>query len=416
MATITASPSTTNAIVGSILADIIWDETALQYMTAGSNLGTISEELLANVQDQYGNRPIDAAFAFENVMRQSYSAMGAVSKLTITQTTDAGQAEFVLVSVNAPRSTTEGFHNFPGTTFRDDAQTDSWQVGAFNSGLKSLTSSGEVGGGAYVNWTIMHELGHSVGLLHTHSESKGTPPLPEIGNLDNERFSVMSYNSAANGIKAGHAVSYMSLDVAALQTLYGANTDYASGDSTYALTNARSAPLSLAEGNMSIGQAYACIWDGGGDDTISYASAGRGVVLNLNAATLDKSIDLGLDALRGLDAVDDLSKQQRKELFGDAWTAGGSWSYVKGQVGGYSIANGAVIENAIGGDKRDLLIGNSADNELTGGAGRDTLYGHGGNDILTGGAGADIFVYSEGAIISDFNAAEGDILVGNWPV
>jgi serralysin len=412
MATVTASPTTTNAIVGSILADTIWGESALQYMTTG-DLDTVSSDFVDTVKGHYGNRAIDAVFAFEANMRQSYDAMAAVSNLTVAQTTDAGLADFVLVSVNAPRSVTEGFQYFPGTSFRDEAETDSWQVGAFNSGLKSLTADGEVGGGAYGNWTIMHELGHGVGLLHTHSEKKGLPPLPEIGNLDNERFSVMSYNPAANGNLAGHAVTYMSLDVAALQTLYGANNAWASGDSTYSLTNARTAPLSLAEGDMSIGRAFACIWDGGGEDTISYAGSGKSTVLNLNAATLDKSIDLGLDALRGLDIIGTLARSQRKEMFSDDYTAGASWSYVKGQVGGYSIANGAVIENATGGDRRDLLIGNEADNILTGGNGRDTLYGHGGNDVLVGGAGADTFVYSLGATIADFE--EGiDILAGDW--
>ena len=45
-----------------------------------------------------------------------------------------------------------------------------------------------------------------------------------------------------------------------------------------------------------------------------------------------------------------------------------------------------------------------------------TLYGNGGTDVLTGGLVADIFIYSVGATILDFNADEGDVMVGDWPV
>jgi subtilisin-like proprotein convertase family protein len=51
------------------------------------------------------------------------------------------------------------------------------------------------------------------------------------------------------------------------------------------------------------------------------------------------------------------------------------------------IAPGTVIENAMGGDGNDLLIGNAADNVLWGGRGDDVLKGGAGNDILLPGAG-----------------------------
>ena len=47
-------------------------------------------------------------------------------------------------------------------------------------------------------------------------------------------------------------------------------------------------------------------------------------------------------------------------------------SRADGIFGGYTIANGVVIENAIGGKGNDTLIGNSADNSLDGGAGDDS--------------------------------------------
>ncbi len=47
------------------------------------------------------------------------------------------------------------------------------------------------------------------------------------------------------------------------------------------------------------------------------------------------------------------------------------------------------IENLIGSDYNDLLIGNRQANELSGGAGNDLIRGFGGRDLINGGAGAD---------------------------
>ena len=67
----------------------------------------------------------------------------------------------------------------------------------------------------------------------------------------------------------------------------------------------------------------------------------------------------------------------------------------------------ANIENIIGGNGADRLIGNSLDNSLVGGLGDDNLRGNGGNDSLTGGVGNDIltgdagtdrFIYSSGRV------------------
>jgi subtilisin-like proprotein convertase family protein len=53
------------------------------------------------------------------------------------------------------------------------------------------------------------------------------------------------------------------------------------------------------------------------------------------------------------------------------------------------IENQTIIENAIAGDGKDTITGNSANNELRGGRNTDTLIGGDGNDILFGGKQAD---------------------------
>lgn len=67
---------------------------------------------------------------------------------------------------------------------------------------------------------------------------------------------------------------------------------------------------------------------------------------------------------------------------------------------------------ARGGD--DVLFGGAGDDVIHGQSGDDVLIGGSGTDTLTGGSGADEFVLSEGRnIVSDFNAAEGDLIRSN---
>ncbi|HYE44700.1 MAG TPA: calcium-binding protein, partial [Caulobacter sp.] len=68
---------------------------------------------------------------------------------------------------------------------------------------------------------------------------------------------------------------------------------------------------------------------------------------------------------------------------------GGFMNYAYGIHGGYTIANGVVIENGTTGSGNDHLRGNDAANTLRANAGNDTLLGMGGNDRLEGGIGND---------------------------
>ena len=65
-----------------------------------------------------------------------------------------------------------------------------------------------------------------------------------------------------------------------------------------------------------------------------------------------------------------------------------------GGAGGAGSVSFVSIENAVGSNFADLLIGSAGDNGLEGGAGNDTLNGGDGADRLTGGAGADSFILS----------------------
>lgn len=64
-----------------------------------------------------------------------------------------------------------------------------------------------------------------------------------------------------------------------------------------------------------------------------------------------------------------------------------------------------------GDDGVDFMYGRGGRDTLNGGAGTDFLNGGGGRDTLTGGDDADWFVFGRRDTITDFNVAEGDIIL-----
>ena len=193
------------------------------------------------------------------------------------------------------------------------------------------TGALEQGGYGFI--TIIHELGHGLGLAHPHDTGGTSTIFPGVtsafgdyGDFDLNQgvYTTMSYNRGWQTNPSGEpapisAFGYqgtpMALDIAVLQAKYGANLSYRTGADTY-----------LLPASNDVGTFYSCIWDAGGVDTIVHDGSAPAVI-DLRAATLQ--VEAG---------------------------GGGFLSYVDGVFGGFTIANGVVIENARGGSGggRDL--------------------------------------------------------------
>lgn len=437
MALTTGKPFIAIDLLNDITALTIWDDSVIQYGYGNKFVLGLDTEFKQVFHSMFGNAKPDANFAFASLATRAFRMIDGVAGIDLEFTADPDTVDLVLTSTNdKPKSSLEGFFQFPGSS---DVGGESWSIGAFNSGLKPMLAKPEQGGGQYANWTVLHEIGHSLGLMHTHNENNGKA-LASVGKfMDNERYSVMSYNGASQATNHGHAVSMMALDVAALQSLYGAEV-YADDGSNYTLMNAKGGKLSLAEGDVQIGRAYYCIWDSGGSDTIDYKGGSKSVLINLNDATLDTSgnstelRDL-FAQMKATNFFQVMSKELKSGILDEWHNAGGFFSQVLdvknhkfvGSDGGYSIAHGAEIENATGGKGADMIVGNEQDNSilglngddtilcgdgedrLSGGGGVDWIDGGTGNDFLWGGAKKDIFVFSDGYgvdTIMDFDKAD----------
>lgn len=333
--------------------------------------------------------------------QQAFDLISAATGLTFRTVDRASEADLKLVlDLNEGEGDFLGYFNPPGEANEG--------VGVFDGRQWDRAPGGSLDAGGYDFVTIVHELLHGMGLAHPHDNGGGSAVFPGVSaenddfgylSLNQGVFTTMSYNTGYPDVIAGHdgekwGFEYgpMALDIAVLQQKYGANRDWATGDDTYVLP-----------GSNKVGTFFQAIWDAGGTDTITYDGR-RDAVIDLREATL------------------------RYEVGG-----GGFVSSATGIAGGFTIAAGAVIENAIGGAGRDTLVGNDGQNALSGragddrlsggenrdrlkggdgddalrgGDGRDWLSGGSGADNLTGGSGRDRFVFAAG----HSDAADRDVI------
>jgi len=199
--------------------------------------------------------------------------------------------------------------------------------------------------GSYAFLAVMHEMGHALGLKHPFEGSGAVSATLPVA-YDSQTYTIMSY-SAKPGDDTTH-FSYspttpMSLDIAAIQYVYGANKTYHAAGNTYAFNDASTY--------------HETIWDAGGDDAIEYTG------------TYEAIIDLREGSGSAIGRPVYVVSLHGTNLY---------------SVNNVWVAYGTTIENARGGSANDVITGNAADNGLMGGAG---------NDTLDGGSGVDTAIY-----------------------
>jgi hypothetical protein len=231
------------------------------------------------------------------------------------------------------------------------------------------------GPGSYGYSTLLHEIGHALGLAHPF---EGAVRLPV--EEDGYDYTLMSYTASAGD--PGSWVDFepttpMPYDVLAIQHLYGANTSHRAGDDLYVFRQGE--------------RYFQTIWDAGGNDTIAWEGSTEGALIDLEPGAWSM---LG-DPLTYWSAD-----------FQSTWTGFET----------VAIAPGAWIENARGGAAGDVLIGNERDNRLEGGGGDDSILGGGGIDtvVWSGAASGYRLGFTDGYLtVTDKTGAEGSDMLAD---
>lgn len=372
--------------VDGLLSGVKWATTSLTFSFPDSASDYAYRGYL-NVRDTFA----PATEGLAEAARAGFAFYAEVSGLEFAELTGAADAEADLM---IGRSSAPGtaFAYFP---FSGDEGGDAW----FNR-----TDYNDPVSGSYAWATVLHEIGHALGLKHGH-ETGGAGAVPYA--FDSHEFTLMTYRSYVgssgsaytNGSASGPQTPMM-LDIAAIQRLYGANFEHRAGDDVYAFSpdSGRMAVNGVLQEETRGDVVFRTIWDGGGDDLYDFSAFERGLAIDL--------------APGGFVDLDPGGTAQRAFLGGGVHARGHVFNALEFEGDARSL-----IEHARGGGGADLILGNRAGNRLEGLDGDDSLDGLAGSDTLVGGAGADLFrfdlassAFGDVDLILDLDFGEGDRL------
>lgn len=293
----------------------------------------------------------------DNVRQILREVFGTVLPLTFVEVPDSRASQIRIMFSDGPGPTGNAYSYYPGTP----EVGGSIHLQANNEGDTFTAYSSGPGSFGYA--TLIHELGHALGLKHpgnynaiADGDSAIEPPFLSF-DRDHTRNTVMSYNPDVTGLEPSTLMAY---DIRALQFLYGARNDFANGDTVYRF-----------DGN-SFPSAIQTIWDGGGTDTLDFTGLPGG----------DYLFDMRPGGvLTSRAAATAVTYEAASDASGTQYR---TFSY------GRVIAFDVTIENLFGSPGRDEITGNDVNNLIAGGPGDDTIIGNRGSDTLRGGKGNDL--------------------------
>jgi len=264
-------------------------------------------------------------------VRQIMSRLDAELGINLVEVSDSTYSYGQIRFGNNAQSSSAGYSWLPNSA-GDDKNGDVWidelSSGSFNPVV-----------GTYAWSTLVHEIGHSLGLKHPGNYNAGDASSNEPGNYlgtleDNYNYTLMSYRDVAGGQQRTWFGMY---DLLALKKLYGTGS-WGAGDTTYTYQDSTGSLLEIIE-------------DASGYDTIDLSALGMGATVDMRPGSFS--------------------------------SVGRNFNVAA--EGNLSIDLATTIEKYIGTNYNDTVTGNDAANTFVLGQGTNSA---------NGGAGIDIAAYA----------------------
>ena len=287
--TVTANSSSSNRLANGLLANNNWNSPI-----------TYSNPDAAGDYGAYNNDGDGDGISSQNEGFSQFSAVQiraahfALSQDIVTQ--PAGAAGFAVEAFTDLATSFAGAGSGAGTirlANSSDAAPTAYAFYPSNSvfggdGWFSSAGSNPVVGNYH--WaTVIHEIGHALGLKHGHETEFGFPTLPSAN--DSLEYSVMTYRSYVGGPTSGaftnetfgYPQTWMMADIAALQHMSGPISPATAATPPTAGARPPANPSSTAPKRFNPGdnRIFMTIWDGDGNDTYDASNYTTNLAIDL---------------------------------------------------------------------------------------------------------------------------------------